>query len=179
VLTKLLTEFDRNQIRYASIGGFALGVLGVPRATLDLDFLVHRDDLEKLNESLTRLGYQRWLSTENVSQYRHSQSEWGSVDFIHAFRKHALGMLSRSQSHPIFSGSRTVRVAEPEDIIGLKVQAMVNDPDRKRQEEADIARLMAFYREKLDWNRLEDLYKIFELEKEAKKLRKKYGRVKR
>jgi hypothetical protein len=42
VLKALLAEFERHRIRYATIGGFAMGVLGVPRATADLDFLVHR-----------------------------------------------------------------------------------------------------------------------------------------
>ena len=97
VLTTLLAEFDRLRIRYAAIGGFALGVLGVPRATLDLDFLVHRDDLDKLDTSLTALGYQRFVDTENVSQYRHVDTLWGSVDFVHAFRKFALAMLERAK----------------------------------------------------------------------------------
>ncbi len=50
VLKALLAGFDYQQIRYAAIGGFALGVLGIPRATMDLDFLVQRDDLHKLQE---------------------------------------------------------------------------------------------------------------------------------
>lgn len=48
VLEALLAEFDRRRIRYAAIGGFALGVLGYPRTTIDLDFLVHKDDLAGL-----------------------------------------------------------------------------------------------------------------------------------
>ena len=56
VLKSLLADFDYQQIRYAAIGGFALGVLGIPRATMDLDFLVQRDDLDKLHIVLTTLG---------------------------------------------------------------------------------------------------------------------------
>lgn len=74
VLRTLLADFTHQQIRYAAIGGFALGVLGVPRATMDLDFLVQRDDLHKLHRVLTTLGYQRYVQTENVSQYRHVDS---------------------------------------------------------------------------------------------------------
>ena len=36
VLRTLLTEFERHEIRYAAIGGFAMGVLGAARATMDL-----------------------------------------------------------------------------------------------------------------------------------------------
>jgi len=77
----MLSEFDRLQIRYAAIGGFAMGILGVPRATMDLDFLVHRDDIDKLHSAMASFGYQRLVHTENVSQYRHSDSLWGSIGF--------------------------------------------------------------------------------------------------
>ncbi len=39
LLGKLLEEFDRGRIRYALMGGFALGVWGVPRARVYMDFL--------------------------------------------------------------------------------------------------------------------------------------------
>ena len=55
ILKTLITEFSRLKIRSAAIGGFALGVLGLPRQTRVLDFLVHRDDLEKLEKVLTVL----------------------------------------------------------------------------------------------------------------------------
>ena len=175
VLKTLLAELDRQQIRYAAIGGFALGVLGVARATMDLDFLVHRDDLGKLHQTLTDLGYRRFVHTENVSQYRHPDYRWGSVDFVHAFRKAALGMLERSTSYPLPIAPRSLRVAEPEDIIGLKVQAMANDPGRRSQELADIERLVDFFRERLDWDRIQEYYELFDLGEKGVELRQKYG----
>ncbi|HWH80366.1 MAG TPA: hypothetical protein VNT76_23460 [Candidatus Binatus sp.] len=68
VLKTLIGEFSRLKLRTAAIGGFALGVLGVPRQTMDLDFLVHRDDLEKLDQALRALGCGRVYYSENVSQ---------------------------------------------------------------------------------------------------------------
>jgi hypothetical protein len=174
VLRSLLADFNHQQIRYAAIGGFALGVLGVPRATMDLDFLVQRDDLHKLHRVLTTLGYQRYVQTENVSQYRHADALWGSVDIVHAFRKAALGMLARAKSYPIFGGTQEVRVVNPEDVIGLKVQAMVNDPDRRAQEMADIERIMAAYGRRLDWQRVEEFYELFDLVDDAKRLRGRF-----
>ena len=44
LLHRLLREFDRLHTRYALMGGFALGALGAPRATRDLNFLIHRDE---------------------------------------------------------------------------------------------------------------------------------------
>ena len=177
VLEALLGEFDYRHIRYAAIGGFALGVLGYPRTTIDLDFLVHEDDLSKVHDVLAHLGYQRVVHTENVSQYRHNDDAWGSIDFIHAFRKTSLAMLTRAKSYPVFGETRTVKAVDPEDVIGLKVQAMINDPDRKSQESADVERLMGLYGSKLDWKRIQEYYNIFGLGEEAKRLRKRFGRA--
>ena len=174
VLRTLLADFNHQQIRYAAIGGFALGVLGVPRATIDLDFMVQRDDLDKLHIVLTPLGYQRYVQTENVSQYRHAEALWGSVDIVPAFRKAALGMLLRAKSFPIFGGAQEVRVINPEDVIGLKVQVMVNDPDRRPQEMADIERVMAVYGQRLDWQRIEEFYELFDLSDDARRLRRRF-----
>jgi len=175
VLKTLLTEFRRHKIRYAVIGGFALGVLGYPRATMDLDFLVHRDDLDKLHQRLTVLGYKRLIQTENVSHYQHPAEAWGGVDFLHAFRKVSLAMLDRAKSYKIFGGKQTIRAVDAEDVIGLKVQAMVNDADRKPQEIADIEMLMRLYGAKLDWERIEEFYDIFGLKDEARRLRDRFG----
>ncbi len=49
VTEKLLTAFNEHDIHYALIGGLALGAWGVPRGTVDMDFLVNRDDMEKVD----------------------------------------------------------------------------------------------------------------------------------
>ena len=175
VLETLARELDRLKVRYAAIGGFALGILGVPRVTMDLDFLVHRDDLDKLHDVLTNVGYKRVFYTENVSQYRHDDDTWGSVDFIHGFRAISLTMLDRAKSYPAFGGKYTVKVVDPEDVIGLKVQAMFNDPTRRVFERNDIERLAALYGSKLDWMRIEEYYSVFDLAEEARKLRERFG----
>ena len=69
ILEALLRAFNEDKIRYGVIGGFALGLLGAPRATMDLDFLVHRDDLGILHQRLLRLGYRCEAALENVSQF--------------------------------------------------------------------------------------------------------------
>jgi hypothetical protein len=177
VLKTLLDEFTRLNIRAAAIGGFALGVLGVPRQTLDLDFLIHRDDLEKLDEVLARRGYRREFHSENASQYRHPNAAWGSVDFIHAFREISLAMLERAKDYPTLGGSQSLRTVQPEDVIGLKVQALCNDPARKAQEQSDIERLMARYGHELDWQRIQEFYDVFGLADDAKKLKARFDRA--
>jgi hypothetical protein len=177
VLKTLLAEFHREQIRYAVIGGFALAVLGVPRQTMDLDFLVHRDDLAKLDARLATLGYKPVFQTENVSQYRHDKDLWGALDFVHAFREVSLAMLQRAKEYPLFGATPSIKVVEAEDVIGLKVQAMCNDATRTAQERADIERLMKHHGKRLDWERISEYYALFGLSEEVTNLRERFDRA--
>ena len=58
VLKSIIRDFNNNSIRYALIGGYALGILGISRNTFDLDFLVNRDDREKLKSILSKYQYE-------------------------------------------------------------------------------------------------------------------------
>ncbi len=51
---------------------------------------------------------------------------------------------------------------------------MVNDSDRRAQEMADIERIMAAYGQRLDWQRVEEFYELFDLVNDAKRLRERF-----
>lgn len=164
VLRELLAGFEARGIRYGAVGGFALGLLKAPRNTGDLDFLVHRDDLPAFEELMTALGYRKRFASDNVSQYAGKDGAWGFVDVIHALRPISVGMLARAKRLPAFGGALHVSTLEAEDVIGLKVQAMANDPERTHRDMADIESLMAVHRDALDWSRLEEYFSLFRLE---------------
>lgn len=46
VIATLARRLDARNVHYALIGGFAMALRGVQRATMDLDFLLMLDDLE-------------------------------------------------------------------------------------------------------------------------------------
>lgn len=161
VLGLILKGFNKGKVRYGLIGGFALGVLGVPRATVDLDFLVHRDDINKIDKLMKSHGYECVYKSENVSQYLSPLKIFGEVDFLHAFREASIRMLERTEEKQIFEGSLKLKVLRAEDIIGLKMQSVVNDQTRATREYADIEALMAHYKRKLDWKLIEDYFSIF------------------
>lgn len=177
VLTTLLKQFEEQRIRYAVIGGVALGMLGTARATMDLDFLVHRQDMERVHAILTAVGYQRRACTENVSHYEHADGEWGSVDFLHAFREISVGMLARAKAYPLFDGRLQVRVLEPEDVIGLKVLAIANNPGRYTKDHSDIEVLAERYGARLDWRRIQEYFDLFNLATEGHQLKERFSRA--
>lgn len=175
VLEKLLGEFESRQIRYALMGGFALGLWGVPRTTVDMDFLVALEDMESIHGVLSAAGYERVYHSENVSQYTSGLAVFGEIDIIHAFREASFNMLARAEKKKIFGGKTTIPVLVPEDIIGLKVQAMANNPSRQATDLSDIESLMELYGNKLDWSRIEEYFSLFGKSVLAGELKKKYG----
>ncbi len=177
VLKELLTAFYEHNIRYALMGGFALGAWGIPRATVDIDFLVNRDDTEKVHGIMTGMGYECRYRTENVSQYISPFKIFGEVDFLHAFRSASLRMLQRAEDKEIFNGIN-IRVLKPEDLIGLKVQAIANDERRKNIELSDIESLMAEFGKGLDWPLIEEYFELFGFDELLKELKERYGSAK-
>lgn len=151
VLEKLLTAFKEQDIRYALTGGFAVGLWGGSRSTVDLDFLVNRDDMEKIDHAMLGLGYEGKFKSENVSQYISPLSVLGEVDFLHAFREASMEMLERAEPKGIFSGKLAIKTLIPEDLIGLKLQAIKNNPKRLETDMADIKTLLSIRGEQIDW----------------------------
>lgn len=166
-------EFDRNDVPYAVIGGFAIGALGVPRSTIDLDFLVASEKLNKVEAIMLALGYKKVFSSENASQYVSPFPEMGGVDFLHAFRPISLKMLSEAEEIPVFGKETRVKVLKAEDIIALKLQSMNNNPDRLAKDNSDIEELMKSRR--LDWKILESYFELFGMGPRFLELRNKYG----
>ncbi|MBI5056793.1 MAG: nucleotidyltransferase family protein [Nitrospirae bacterium] len=175
VLDKLLTLFREQNIQYALMGGFALAAWGVPRGTVDMDFLVQRDDMEKIDGIMKGLGYECRYKSENVSQYLSPVKVFGEVDFLHAFRSPSLKMLQRAEEKKYFGETLSVRVLKVEDLIGFKVQAIANNKDRTASDMADIEALLVFNKTSIDWSLLEEYFSLFGLSDQLRELRMKYG----
>lgn len=172
VFREVCTALDAAGIRYALIGGFALALRGVARATMDLDFLLLAADLERADRLLTAAGYRRLWFSENVSHYLADDPEHGRIDLLHAFRSASLGMLDRAGRVRVGS-EVTVPVVQAEDLIGLKVQAAVNDPRRALLDWADIRLLVEAASRRgqpLDWPLLGDYLELFDLGPELTRL---------
>lgn len=175
VLSKLLTAFEEQNIRYALMGGFAMGAWGMPRATVDIDFLVLRGDMEKVDAIMRSLGYECKHRTENVSQYLSPLQVFGEVDFLHAFRVPSLSMLQRAVDKKVLGNTTSVKVLKIEDLIGFKVQAIANNRERTTVDLADIEVLMGAHGSTIDWALIEEYFVLFGLDEMFKELKRKYG----
>lgn len=171
IFEKLLAAFKEQDIRYALMGGFAMGLWGGSRSTVDLDFLVHRDDITKVNSIMNALDYECKYRSENVSQYISHLKIFGEVDFLHAFREASLQMLERALEKKVFEGALAVKTLIPEDLIGLKLQAIKNNPQRKDSDMADIRMLIQTHKDGLDWDIIERYFVVFVMKEEYEQVK--------
>jgi len=109
VIAEVVGSLERAGVRYALIGGFAMALRGVQRATADLDFILALDDLSKAEEILSQHGYRRVFRSENVSHFISDDLAWGRIDILHAFRRPSLGMLERAESISVEPGLSSYR----------------------------------------------------------------------
>ena len=119
--------------------------------------------------------YECVYKTKNVSQFVSYFKPFGEIDLLHAFRDISLSMLARSKEVSVFEGKSKVKVLIPEDIIGLKLQALNNNPARKNKELLDVEEIVAYFKKKLNWDLIKEYFLLFKMEKEYKNFKKKYG----
>lgn len=165
-LESIEKEFSAQGMSFGLIGGLALAFYGVQRATMDIDFLILIDDIAKAHQILEKMGYERQFHSQNVSHYKHTDLQRGRIDFLHAQRP-ATRKLLKSAEPLEYSEGKIIPIISREGIIGLKAQALNNDPSRLLTDLADIKLLLEqSSRENIviDWEEIESYLKLFSLE---------------
>lgn len=165
----MIEALNKEDIQYAVIGGFALHFWGYSRETHDLDFIIRADQKDKVRKKMEELGFSAYRETENVAHYERDNAR---VDFIFSRRSHGVKLLERACNKD-FLGVK-LKVAVPEDIIGLKVQSLANNPLRWLKEMADIENLLLENRGKLDLELIGDYFKLFKKEKDWELILERY-----
>lgn len=155
------------QIDHALIGGIALGARGVQRFTNDIDFLVSGDDRLALKAAFLKHGFRVFFESEEVMQF----DGVGNVDTIFANRSLSKAMLESAESLPHFS----VKCVSTEALIGLKIQAYMNDPKREFQDKADIQALIAS-NASLNWQKVEEYAELFQQWQVIREIKEKLGK---
>jgi hypothetical protein len=166
VLKSLLTRFSEAGVEVALSGGLALSTMGVFRFTKDIDFVVLEKWVESVDRIMQDLGYQKQdFSTAEIVSYGSPLKVMGQVDFLVARRKYSRAMLQRAREMPVLGGELTVKVLLPEDLIGLKLQAIVNDPKNRYPVDApDIQRLLRMHQSRMDMGLVRDYFHLFDKE---------------
>lgn len=179
VSSTLIQDFGQEKIRYAVIGGFALGFWGVTRATVDMDFLLLLEDADRADSILKKHGFEQVFRSDNVARYQSRQTNLGTIDIIYSFREISRSMLERSVEVSFADNLRLITLI-PEDIIGLKIQAIANDEDRTARDKSDMHALLNARQkngEKINWALLEQYCTLFGFDDLYEELRTAHDHV--
>jgi hypothetical protein len=157
------TLLSDSQIDFALIGGFALAAHGIHRATKDIDLLVDGNKKDLVKKIFVDFGFKIIYESQEVIQFEGP----GYLDMVFANRPLSLQMLKQSKN-----GLRlaSVPVVSRESLIGLKIQAYKNDPNRMLRDKADIQELLK--QDNLDMNRVKEFADLFDAWNEIMELKK-------
>jgi hypothetical protein len=166
VLRILLKRFSEAGVQPALSGALALSTMGVFRFTRDIDFVLRVEDADGVDHIMGDLCYEKQeFSTHEIVSYSSPLKIFGQVDFLLAKRKYTQGMLQRARVVPVLDGELSVKTLLPEDVIGLKVQAIANDPAGRYAVDApDIQQLLGLHRDRLDMTLVREYFRIFQKE---------------
>jgi len=169
VIDEVAGFLDRENVRFALVGAFALHAYGLSRATSDLDFVTEARVREQLVTFLESLGYETLYSSPGYSNHLHPKTEMGRVDLIYVDGETAR-LLFESPGASLRLGAHDLRVPRAEHLAAMKVHAMKNDPGRALQDMADIRFLLQL--DGVDESEIQEYF-------EKAGLREKFDEIKR
>lgn len=167
VLKSLLERLSAARVEAALSGGLALSTMGIFRFTKDVDFVIPEESVETVDRIMTELGYEKQsFSSLEIISYLSPLKVFGQVDYLVARRKYSRAMLQRARNLPVLDGELIVKALMPEDLIGLKIQAIANDPQNRYTVDApDIQQLLKLHRSRMDMNLVREYFRVFDREK--------------
>lgn len=152
-LTSLCNIFSEKKINYALIGGLALGFHHYHRATMDIDFLIQKSDMESVKEILCEIKkLEVFYESSEVLQLNGPVD----LDIIWASRPDSLKMLQNAMAK-----EEKIRVVNLHDLVGLKIQSMTNDSRRKFKDLSDIQMVLENNLDEIDWIKIKYYADLF------------------
>ena len=132
----ILRMLNEAQIRYAIIGGVAIGYHTIPRATQDIDVLVRRDDIPRL-QRLLQPYYRRGTAVVMVFDV-----EGTHLDVLPATLRY--GRIAIDNAIEVLVYDIPAKVAAVRDLLLLKLLAIPDrsDPVKAMQDRTDVAALL-------------------------------------
>lgn len=132
----LIDAIDKAKLKYAVVGGYALALHGLLRATVDVDLVLslNQKDFELIESILLKLGLQSRLpiKAREVIQFREEYIEnrnliaWSFADFKNPTRQVDILIaldLKKIVVEKVAVGGRKISVASLADLLKMKLKA--------------------------------------------------------
>ncbi|MEM2146538.1 MAG: nucleotidyltransferase [Candidatus Jordarchaeaceae archaeon] len=159
LLDDFLSACQKSNVRYALVGAWALIQITRYRTTHDVDVAVLKTDLWKFRRALEEIGY-FYIHNPRLGKHEFKHVEKGDIDvYTETIGGVPIEQLIERALTVVFEG-RNLRCISPEDLILVKLIA------GRERDKADVAVILYYLIEKLDWRYLNE---------EAKKLNIKLG----
>lgn len=136
LLYELTDAFEKSKLKYAVVGGYALALHGLVRATVDVDFVLSltMQDFQIAEKTLSKLSLQSRLPlrAEDIIKMRQEYIDkrnllaWSFVDFKNPSRQVDILItkdLKDLKVQNISVGNRKIRVASLEELLKMKIEA--------------------------------------------------------
>jgi hypothetical protein len=132
-LNKVCDAFQKAKIRYAIVGGYAVALHGIPRGTLDIDFVIEwtLNNLKKTEDALKQLGLISRIpvNAENVFWFRDEYIQnrnliaWNFYDPVKPIHQVDIIItynLAEASTKTIHTGEGTIKILALNDLIAMK-----------------------------------------------------------
>jgi len=159
----ILASLSRSNIRYLVAGGIAMNILGMERATFDLDLIVflEKENILRFVRVMTKLGYRpkvpvkpenfadeklrrKWITEKNmiVFSFYHPKNPFEVIDVFVYHPRPFDKMYKASKKGRIFG--QTIRAASLQDMLFMKKKAS------RPKDQVDIRYLQSIIRKQED-----------------------------
>ena len=136
LLYEIVDSFDAAKLKYALVGGYALALHGLVRATMDVDFVIslNQNDFEIAEKSLAAIGLQSRLPirAQDIIKMRQEYIDnrnliaWSFVDYKNPSRQVDILItkdLKELEVEKISVGGRKISVATLQELLKMKTEA--------------------------------------------------------
>ena len=122
----LIGEITHQQnVSCVLIGGFAVNHYKVARQTVDIDFLIVKEDFEKISSALKEAGYRQSSAQENFAQLENARLSLRNIDFMFVDRLTLDKIMEEAK--PITITGQKFIVPSLDHLIALKLHSIKNN----------------------------------------------------
>jgi hypothetical protein len=136
LLYELVDSFEAAKLKYALVGGYALALHGIVRATMDVDFVLtlKQSEFENAEAALAKVGLQSRLPirAQDIIKMRKEYIEnrnliaWSFVDYKNPSRMVDILItkdIKEFKIEKVSVGGRKISVVSLRDLLKMKIEA--------------------------------------------------------
>lgn len=117
---------QKESVSCVLIGGFAINYYKVTRQTADIDFLITKEDFDKIASSLVKAGYKQTSVQDNFVQLKSSRLPLMDIDFMFVEQETLNKILKEAKLIEI--AGQKFKVPSLNHLIALKLHSIKYNP---------------------------------------------------